>query len=140
MVADAMSRPEAKMPDGAWNPAYINGLDTALTRLIEDDIPSIFSGARLEPELPQLFRRKTVGNMVFNDNGSCIGDEPHWHKVLRRKHAEDQREKRRERRKKKEAKLRKEGKPLLAPKRYPRRRKHPRRLSRSLGPVLESAT
>lgn len=135
MVADAMSRPEAKLPDGSWSPDYVDGLQTSLIHLIEDNIPNIFNGARLEPELPSLFRRKTVGNMVFTDKGTCIGDEPDWHKLARRRHAKKQREQRREKQKKKkeeEAKLRKQGKPVPAPKWYLRRRKHPRRLSCSL--------
>ena len=53
------------MPDGSWNPGFVDGLQTSLLHLVEDDIPSIFSGARLEPGLPRLFRRKTAGNLVF---------------------------------------------------------------------------
>jgi hypothetical protein len=135
MVADAMSRPEAKLPDGSWNPGYAGGLAVALERLVRDEIPAIFSGARLEIGLPPLFRRKTVGNMLFKDNGTCIGDEPEWHRAARRRHAKKQRKIRQERKRKRkelEAKMRKAGKPVPVPKRYARRRKNPRRLARSL--------
>lgn len=34
--------------------------------------------------------------MTFNDRGTCIGEEPKWHKQFRRKRALEQKEKRRE--------------------------------------------
>ena len=126
-VADALARPEARVADGYYDPRYIAKLKDSLRRLIDDDIPSIFSGARLNEELPRLFRRRTVGNMQFNDNHTCIGPEPDWHVKKRRKAAKLTRESR-ERRKAQEKK--KTGTPVPAKKKYPRRLKGQRRLPR----------
>ena len=93
IVEDAMNQPEAKLEDGAWNRVYLDELRVALIRLVNDDIPAIFSGSA-DRLFQSLRRRKSAGNMGFNDRGACIGDEPYWHQRLRRKRAEEQREKR----------------------------------------------
>jgi hypothetical protein len=38
--------------------------------------------------------RESVGNLTFNDRGTCIGSEPVRHQRVRRKRAEEQRKKR----------------------------------------------
>ena len=131
MVADAMSRPEAKLPDGSWNPQFITELRTSLCRLIDDDIPAMLTGTRFDLELPPLSRRKTLGNMTFDDYGTCIGEEPDWHIESRRRHAEKQR-KRRQEQKQEHARLAAAGLPVPAPRKYRRRNKNPRRRGRSL--------
>ena len=128
-VADALARPEAKGVDGFYDRAYIANLKTSLARLIDDDIPAIFTGARLEDDLPRVFRRRTEGNLQFNDKHTCIGVEPRWHVDKRHKAAKLTRESR-QRKKEQEAELLKEGAVLPPKKKYPRRRKGSRRLPR----------
>ena len=91
-VADALSRPEALDANGYYNPKYIAGLKVALARLIDDDIPALFTKARLNDDLPCLFRRRTVGNMQFTDDGTCLGTEPERHQIKRHKARESARE------------------------------------------------
>jgi hypothetical protein len=132
-VADALSRPEAKGADGFYDSRYIAKVKNSLARLIDDDIPAIFTGARLNEEQPPLFRRRTQGNMQFNDKGTCIGDEPDWHVLKRRKAAQNTRDSRERRKKRKEAREKEMCKadiPTPPRKKYPRRRKGSRRLPR----------
>jgi hypothetical protein len=84
IVGEAMGHPEAKLSDGRWNTEYISEVQTALMRLVNDDIPAILTALKRERLFQNLRRRKTVGNFTFNDRGTCIGDEPAWHKGLRR--------------------------------------------------------
>lgn len=128
-VADALARPEARGADGFLTPGYVTNLIASLARLIDDDIPAIFSGSRLNEELPPLFRRRTQGNMQFNDKGTCIGPEPDWHVSKRHRASKLTRESRR-RRKDREKKMRERGIALRPRKKYPRRRKGSRRLPR----------
>jgi hypothetical protein len=132
IVADAMDRPEAKREDGTWNPAYVIGLETKLCQLLNEDIPNVFTKFRYDQELLYLRRRKMVGNMTFNDSGTCIGTEPHWHKKARRKRSKDQKEKR-DKLRQEEAEAKKNGALVTEHKRQKRTRKNPRRLKRSLG-------
>jgi hypothetical protein len=127
IVAEAMANSEAKEPDGQWNVEYVSALETSLQRLIDDDVPNIFGALRLAGQAHRLFRRKTIGNMVFTDRGTCIGDEPDWHKKSRRKKAAALRKKRAEK------KLLGIPKKKTKKKANQRRRKNPRRLARSLG-------
>jgi hypothetical protein len=127
-VADALARPEARGADGFYDPSYIAKLKDSIARLIDDDIPAIFSGARLNEELPRLFRRRTVGNIQFNDNHTCVGPEPDWHIRKRHRAAKLTRESRE--RKKAREKDKQAGIPVPAKKKYPRRRKGQRRLPR----------
>ena len=129
IVADAMSRPEAKLPDGRWDQRFVIELQASLCRLIDEDIPALLTGTRFDLELPPLFRRKTVGNLTFNDRGTCIGDEPDWHVESRRKHAHKQR-KRRQELKRQRRRLAAAGEPLAPPRKYRRRNQRPRRFSR----------
>ena len=133
-VADALARPEARDADGCYNAGYIAKLKVSLARLINDDIPSIFSGTRLDDELPRLFRRRTEGNMKFNDKGTCIGVEPDWHARMRRKAAKrtrESRERKKQRDEERAANALKAGHPLpMKKKTYPRRRKRSRQLPR----------
>ena len=92
IVAEAMARPEAKLANGLWDETYACNLETSLMRLLGDDLPNIFIGFRLDKHLHNLRRRKTVGNMTFNDKGTCIGNEPRWHINLRHKRAKKLRE------------------------------------------------
>jgi hypothetical protein len=131
MVADAMSRPEAKLPNGSWNQQYTTELGASLRRLVDDDIPALLTGTRFDLELPPLFRRKTVGNMTFNDRGTCIGLEPDWHVENRRKHAEKQR-KRRQELKREQERLEATGQPMPELPTYRRRNQNPRRFGRSI--------
>ena len=101
IVEEAMGRPEAKSADGFWNPEYVEEVKLALMRLVNEDIPTIFSGSS-DRLFQCLRRRKSVGNMRFNDRGTCLGDEPFWHKKLRRKRAKLQREKRLQKKKQKD--------------------------------------
>jgi hypothetical protein len=126
-VADALARPEARSADGFLDARYVANLKTSLARLIDDDIPSIFTGARLDEEQPRLFRRRTVGNMQFNDYGTCIGPEPPWH-IKKRRNAAKRTKESRERRKAREQES--AGSKKSAKKHYPRRRKGQRRLPR----------
>ena len=128
-VADALARPEARGADGFFKAGYISKLQDSLARLIDDDLPAIFSGARLDDELPRLFRRRTEGNLQFNDKKTCLGEEPEWHEIKRRKAAKSTREAR-ERKKAQEAELAKAGIALPPRTKYPRRRKGSRRLAR----------
>lgn len=128
-VADALARPEARGADGHYDPRYIAKLKDSLRHLIDDDIPSIFTGARLDEEQPRLFRRRTDGNMEFNDKGTCIGPEPDWHVRMRHRASKRTRESR-QRKKEREEQMRKAGIPVPAKKKYPRRRKGHRRLPR----------
>lgn len=128
-VDDALARPEARAADGFYDPRYIAKLKDSLARLIDDDIPSIFSGARLNEEQPRLFRRLTDGNMEFNDKGTCIGPEPEWH-VRKRHRASQLTRESRQRKKEREEQMRKDGIPVPAKKKYLRRRKGHRRLPR----------
>lgn len=132
IVADAMDEPEAKREDGNWNQAYVIGLETKLCQLLNEDIPCVFTKFRYDEELLYLRRRKTVGNMTFNDSGTCIGREPGWHKKARQKKSKDQKEKRQKRRKE-QAEAKKEGVLVVEHKRQKRTRRNPRRLRRSLG-------
>jgi len=131
MVADAMSRPEARLTDGTWNSRFITGLRTSLLQLIHEDIPALLTGTRFDLELPPLARRKTVGNMTFNDHGTCIGEEPSWHAASRRQHTEKQRRRRREK-KREQQRLTGSGIPVSIPLKPRRRNKNPRRLGRSI--------
>ena len=131
IVDDALSRPEAQLADGSWNPVYIEYLKSSLAQLIDDDIPNIFTGYRLDPNLPRLFRRKTAGNMTFTDRGTCIGVEPDWHAKLRRKNAKKLRDARAAKRKR-QAECREAGVPVPQTK-SPKRRPAPRHLRRSVG-------
>ena len=128
-VADALARPEAKGADGFYDLRYIAKLTQSLARLVADDIPAIFSGAQLHEALPHLFRRRTEGNMRFNDAGTCIGPEPAWHAKKRHKAAKCTRAARK-RRQEREQKLREAGVAVPARKRNPRRRQRSRRLPR----------
>ena len=128
-VEDAQSRPEARSLDGFFDSHFIGNLRVSLMRLINDDIPAIFSGVRFNPELPPLFRRRTGGNMQFNDRGTCIGQESDWHTRKRHRSAKLARESR-QRQKEREAKALKAGLRLPAKKQYPRRRKGSRKLPR----------
>lgn len=128
-VADALARPEARGGDGFYDPRYIAKLKDSLARLIDDDIPAIFTGARLNEELPRLYRRRTEGNLRFNDQRTCIGPEPDWHVLKRRRAAKRTRDSRK-RKKKREEKMRKPGITVRLRKKYPRRRKGSRRLPR----------
>ena len=76
-----------------------------------------------------MFRRRTEGNMRFNDNGTCIGPEPDWH-IRKRHRASKLTRESRERKKEREERLRKSGMPFPPKKKYPRRRKESRRLPR----------
>ena len=102
-IGDAMSRPEARDSDGYYNAKFMADLRTAIIRLLDDDLPAIFSGARLNDDLPPLSRRRTGGNMQFRDvaprtrERRCIGDEPDWHKIQRKNNAERARKSREER-------------------------------------------
>lgn len=126
-VADALARPEARSADGFFDARYVANLKTSLARLIDDDIPSIFTGARLDDEQPRLFRRRTVGNMQFNDHGTCIGSEPSWHIEKRRNAAKRTKESR----KRRKASEQESGRSKQSVKRHrPRRRKGQRRLPR----------
>jgi hypothetical protein len=131
MVADAMSRPEAKLPDGNWKERYTIELRASLCRLADDDIPALLTSTQLELDLPRLLRRKTVGNMTFNDRGTCIGDEPDWHVENRRKHAAKQKKRRQELKRERE-RLAAAGEPVPAPRKYRRRNVMPPRFARSL--------
>lgn len=84
IVGEAMGHPEAKLSDGRWNLEYISEVQTALMRLVNDDIPAILTTLKLGRLFQNLRRRKTVGNFTFNDRGTCIGNEPNWHKKVRR--------------------------------------------------------
>jgi len=95
IVEEAMNRPEAKQNDGSWERGYLSELRTSLERLINDDLPAIFTGSD-DPLFKPLRRRKTIGNMTFNDKGTCIGQEPVWHQKVRRKRADQQRQNRKE--------------------------------------------
>lgn len=128
-VADALARPEARGTDGYYDPRYVAKLKDSLRHLLDDDIPAIFTGARLNEELPRLFRRRTEGNMRFNDSGTCIGDEPDWHILKRHRAAQLTRESR-QRKKEREEEMREDGIPVRAKKKYPRRRKGYRHLPR----------
>ncbi len=125
-VADALARPEARGADGFLKPGYVTNLIASLARLI-DDIPAIFSGARLNEELPRLYRRRTQGNMKFNDKNTCVGPEPGWHVRKRHRAAKRTRESR-QRRRDRQDKLCKAGTPVRPRKKYPRRRKGSRHL------------
>lgn len=129
VVADALARPEARGDDGFYCPRYIARLKQSLTRLIDDDIPALFSQAREDYELPRLFRRRTEGNLKFNDKGTCIGIEPIWHIQKRQKAAKLTRQSR-ERTAKREKALRDKGIIVPKKKKYIRRRKGSRRLPR----------
>jgi len=132
IVADAMAQPQAKRDDGTWNPAYVIGLEIKLCQLLNEDIPCIFTKFRYDEELLYLRRRKTVGNMTFNDSGTCVGAEPGWHRKARLKKSKDQKEKR-EQRRQEEAEAKKNGALVQKHKSQKRTRKNPRRLKRSLG-------
>ena len=99
--------------------------------LVDEDIPAIFTGYRDDHDFHRLHRRKTVGNMVFTDRDTCIGDEPGWHRKLRHKKAKQAREYR-QRKKDRQAEEMANGSAVQHPKPGKRRRKNPRRLSRSL--------
>ena len=139
IVAEAMSRPEAKLEDGTWNPAHYRNVTWWLYNLVHDDIPNIFQSIRIDREFFNLRRRKTVGNMMFNDNETCIGREPSWHKIKRRKAAKVTR-KSREEKKKREAEAVAAGAPLRPRRRQTRTLKNPRRLGRSLKQAAKSTT
>ena len=104
IVAEALDRPEAKMPDGTWNHRYVKKLITQLTGFVEDLTENLYHGFKHYDVEKNLRRRKTVGNLVFSDKGTCIGDEPGWHVKLRRKKAKALREAR-ERKKQREQEL-----------------------------------
>lgn len=87
IVADALSRPEARQPDGHYKPVCTAKLMTSLARLLDDDIPALYTGMRTGDGLPQLFRRRTGGNMRFGDGGTCIGCEPPRHARQRHERA-----------------------------------------------------
>jgi hypothetical protein len=91
IVEEAMTSPEAKRADGSWDPAYVDMIQTALVYLVNDDIPSMFSGS-MDRLFKCLRRRKSAGNMRFSDRGKCIGDEPNWHRKIRHKRAKWQRD------------------------------------------------
>ncbi len=103
IVEEAISQPEAKRQDGTWDPKYFNELRNALARLVNDDIPAIFSGSG-DSLFQPLRRRKACGNMVFNDRGTCIGQEPIWNRSVRRKRAAEQRRNRLERKREQQQK------------------------------------
>ncbi|MCU0772118.1 MAG: hypothetical protein MUE94_10185 [Verrucomicrobia bacterium] len=84
IVEEAMAKPGAKRSDGSWDQEYVSEVRTALTRLVNDDIPATLTTLKLEKVFHNLRRRKTVGNFSFNDRGTCIGAEPAWHKKVRR--------------------------------------------------------
>jgi hypothetical protein len=128
-VSEAMGWPEARGADGFYDARYIAKLKVSLARLVDDDIPAIFTGARLDEELPRLFRRRTQGNMRFTDKGTCIGDEPDGHIKKRHRAAKLTREAR-ARKKKREEEMRQRGMQMPRKKQYPRRRKGHRRLPR----------
>jgi hypothetical protein len=132
IVADAMAQPEAKRDDGSWKADYCFGLEIKLCQLLNEDIPCVFTKFRYDEELLYLRRRKTVGNMTFNDSGTCIGTEPGWHRKARQKKSERQKEKR-EKRRKEQAEAEKNGVLVIPHKRQKRTRTNPRRLKRSLG-------
>jgi hypothetical protein len=128
IVADAMKQPNATGPDGKPSPEYVRALDESLRELIDDDMENIFTGFWLDRETRFLRRRKTVGNMQFSDDpGFCIGDEPDWNVAKRHKAAHFRKEARAAKRKR-DAEL---G-IIRVRKPQKRRRKRPRRLSRSL--------
>ena len=79
---------------GVWDAAHVIGLERVLCQLLNEDIPNVFTKFRYDEELLYLRRRKTVGNMTFTDSGTFIGDEPGWHKKVRRKRSEAEKEKR----------------------------------------------
>lgn len=131
IVAEAMAKPGARAEDGSWNPAYVFGLERALFELLNEDIPAVFTKFRYDQELLYLRRRKTVGNMTFTDSGTCIGNEPRWHKKIRRERARKQKEKRAERRRR-EVEAQRNVVVVTPHKPQKRSRKNPRRRKRSL--------
>ena len=102
IVAEALNLPEAKQADGTWNRRYVEKLITQLQAFAEDLTENLFHGCKFYVEEKNLRRRKTVGNLVFNDNGTCIGDEPVWHINKRRKKAKADRAARMRRKKRKQ--------------------------------------
>jgi hypothetical protein len=97
IVEEAMGQAETKLSDGRWNEEYVSEVQTALLRLIHDDIPAILNTPKFGKPYKLLRRRHTVGNFKFNDKGTCIGKEPKWHKKQRRKKSEKDRETRKKR-------------------------------------------
>jgi hypothetical protein len=87
IVDEARNRPEAKNPDGTWTPGYAAKLEHLLSSLVDDLTDNLFGSFGLDTATVTLRRRKTTGNMVFNDKGTCIGVEPDRHARLRRKNA-----------------------------------------------------
>lgn len=98
IVGGAMGHPDAKTPDGKWSESYACQTEKLLNSLLDEITENLFGGFELDDELYHLRRRKTVGNMVFNDHGTCIGDEPDLHAKMRRNNAEKARKKREEKR------------------------------------------
>jgi hypothetical protein len=129
ILVEAVSRPEAQLPDGSWNPRYMMRLESSLYQLINWDMPHIFTRFKLDRELFWLRRRKTVGNMTFTDKGTCIGHEPKWHVKVRRKNAKKTQE---ARKRKKDRDAEAKGERMPDATKQNRTRSHPRRLKRTL--------
>ena len=54
ILAEALLRPEAKLPDGRWNPRYLMLLENSLYQLVQWDLVHIFTR----------FKRKYSANSV----------------------------------------------------------------------------
>ena len=95
IVSDALGRPEARQPDGHYKPVYTDKVMTSLARLLDDDIPALYTGMKTGDGLPKLYRRYSGGNMRFGNRGTCIGWEPPRHVLQRHERAAHTRKSRR---------------------------------------------
>lgn len=71
----------AKNPDGAWNTAFLDALETDLLNL-HDQLDHLHGGFRgFDEQFYWLQRRRSLGNMRYGDK--FIGTEPDWHAAKR---------------------------------------------------------